>query len=212
MSQPNSRSCTAPIPGELNDDLGEFWIDDPWQINRSHNLSSFEKNQFFMNVEGKDFLNLSYISGADSDGDARCAVAVDFSNSGTLDLVVRQVGGGGLIIYKNNIPAGHWLNIHLHGNPSNSLGIGAKVSVHLANGRTLHQSMFPVNSFRSQAPPVLHFGLGDSEHIKAIKIHWPSGKISEFEDIETNQSLLIKEWDEAGHIHPFPMTDGASIN
>lgn len=196
MSQPNKRSCTAPAPGELNSELGEFWIDDPWQINRSHNLSSFEKNQFFLNSGGEDFLNLSFISGTDSDGDARAAVAADFLNTGKLDLVVRQVGGGGLLLFENRIATGQALKLHLRGNPSNSLGIGAKVKVTLPGGRVLHQSLFPVNSFRSQAPNVLHFGLGEATSAEQVEISWPSGNVTVLKEVSAGQSLLIREWDD----------------
>ena len=207
MSQPNKRSCTAPIPGELNSDLGEFWVDDPWQINQSHNLSSFEKNQFFLNSQGKDFLNLSHISGTDSDGDARCAVAADFLNSGKLDLIVRQVGGGGLLLYQNEFADGNFIKIHLRGNPSNSLGIGAKVKATLEDGKTYHQSLFPVNSFRSQSPNVIHLGLGEAESVEKLQVTWPSGKEITFSNIQSNQTLLIKEWEE----QPKVISENSSI-
>ena len=61
----------------------------------------------------------------DSDGDGRCVVGADFRNNGRLDVVLRQVGGGPLIIYENNFPQRHYLKVSLRGARSNKLGIGA---------------------------------------------------------------------------------------
>ena len=38
MSQPFDRSATAEQPGELDPDLEEFWVADPWTINFQNNL------------------------------------------------------------------------------------------------------------------------------------------------------------------------------
>ena len=46
-----------------------------------------------MNLGGQDFLDISYLTGADSDGDGRSVVAGDFRNTGQMDLVVRQATG-----------------------------------------------------------------------------------------------------------------------
>ena len=43
--------------------------------------------------------------------------------------------------------------------------------------------------------PVVHFGLGDQEQIKKLTVHWPSGHVQSFEDIDANQRLTIVEPD-----------------
>ena len=161
MSQPFDRSCKIPEPGKPNEVLGEFWEESPWTISSSKNLSAYERNRVYMNHNGKNFFDISYITGADSDGDGRCAVAADLNNDGLNEIIVRQVGGGPLNIYENRFPLKNWLKVSLRGNESNSFGIGARLTA-LVNDVKLVREMYPVNSYRSQSPNIVHFGLNDS--------------------------------------------------
>jgi hypothetical protein len=116
VSQPSDRRAAIDAPGALDKSLGEFWVSNPWTIVSSgHNLSAFERDRTWLNVQGKDFLDISYPTGADSDGDGRCVVAADFRNNGRLDLIVRQVGGGPLLLFQNNFPQRHYLTVSLRG-------------------------------------------------------------------------------------------------
>src|SRR5436190_10055266 len=141
VSQPNDRDGKVGAPGKLDASLGEFWVERPWEIfTKGHNLSSYERKRFFLNVpgsiRGRDFLDLSFLSGADNDGDGRSVVAADFRNTGQLDLVVRQAGGGPIILYENQFPPRHYLKVSLRGTKSNRLGIGARLSA-TVRGRAL---------------------------------------------------------------------------
>ena len=70
MSQPCNRNCDIKQPGALDAKLGEFWVGNPWEIiTEGHNLSAFERNRMYLNVGGREFLDVSHISGTDSDGD-----------------------------------------------------------------------------------------------------------------------------------------------
>ena len=85
VSQPCDRSALVPLPGKLDESLREFWVNNPWQIiAHGHNLSAYERNRVFLNLQGKDFLDISHLTGADSEGDGRAVVAADFRNVGML--------------------------------------------------------------------------------------------------------------------------------
>ena len=44
MSQPFDRGSFVAAPGPLDPSLGEFWVENPWDIiSRGHNLSAFER-------------------------------------------------------------------------------------------------------------------------------------------------------------------------
>lgn len=143
-------------------------------------------------MEGSNFLDISYLTGADSDGDGRSAVAADLNNDGQQDLVVRQVGGGPLLIYENRLPKRHWLKLSLRGTQSNSLGIGARVTVTVAD-RQLVRELHPINTYRSQGPSLLHFGLGDADHIDTLTIRWPSGLVQELGPLKADRHILVRE-------------------
>jgi hypothetical protein len=193
VSQPCNRGARVPQPGPLDSSLGEFWVENPWDIIRhGHNLSCFERNRAYLNVGGRNFLDISHLSGADSDGDGRSVVAGDFRNTGQLDLVVRQAGGGTLLLYENGFPRGHYLNVSLRGVKSNRQGIGARLTA-TAGGRTVVRELYPVNSFRSQMPNLVHFGLGEAAKVERLTIRWPSGKVQEFTDVAADRHIVVDE-------------------
>ena len=202
MSQPYSRRCDVPAPAQLDPKLDEFWFTNPWYIQNSRNLSAFERNRLVLNLHSMPpgsgpgprprMADISFISGTDSDGDGRSVVCADFRNDGRLDLVVRQTGGGPLILYENRFAHGNWLTVSLRGVQSNRLGIGAKVTVHTGD-KPIVREVYPANSFRSQAPCRLHFGLGDENQVKRLTIRWPSGLEQSLDGVTANQHLVIEE-------------------
>jgi hypothetical protein len=190
-------------PGKLDLSLGEFWVERPWEIGqKGHNLSAYERKRAFLNVpgeiRGRDFVDISYLTGADNDGDGRSVVAGDFRNNGQLDLLVRQVGGGPLILYENHFPKKHYLEVSLRGRPgkkvptSNRLGVGARL-VAVVNGRQLVREQYPLNSYRSQMPNVVHFGLGDATKVDRLTIRWPSGAEQILTDLPADRHVVVEE-------------------
>ena len=60
VSQPCNRAAKIAAPGEVDKALGEFWVENPWDIiKKGHNLSAFERNRVFLNVRGRDFLDIT---------------------------------------------------------------------------------------------------------------------------------------------------------
>jgi hypothetical protein len=193
VSQPCNRAAAIAAPGEVDKSLGEFWVENPWDIiKKGHNLSAYERKRTWMNLGGKNFLDVSFLSGADSDGDGRAVVAGDFRNIGRLDLVVRQVGGGPLLLYENQFPQKHYLKVTLRGTRSNRLGIGARLTA-IVDGRQLVREMYPLNSFRSQMPNIVHLGLGDATKVERLTIRWPSGEKQVLRDIVGDRHIVVEE-------------------
>ena len=192
MSQPFDRSCKIPPPGTPNEKLGEFWEESPWTIASNENLSAFERNRFYINFYGENFFDMSFISGTDTDGDGRRVISADLDNDGMNELIVRQVGGGPLKIFKNNFPKLNYIKISLRGVESNSFGIGSKIEIN-SLGKSYVRELYPINTYRSQSPSLAHFGLNEIKVIDEIKIYWTSGKIQSFSNIDVNQHLIITE-------------------
>jgi len=183
----------VPAPAALDADLGEFWSGNPFDIAKDHNLSGYERNRTYLNVGGTNFVDISHISGTDTDGDGRCAVSADINNDGMPDLIVRQAGGGALKIFKNNFPRRNWLRVSLRGIRSNRLGIGARLVARVGD-RQLVRELYPINTFRSQAPTEVHFGLGDAASVD-LSIQWPSGVRQEIRAIPANRHIRVTEGD-----------------
>jgi hypothetical protein len=193
VSQPCDRGANVPAPGELDASLHEFWVENPWQIVAAgNNLSAFERNRAFLNVKGQEFLDISHLTGADSDGDGRAVVAADFRNVGQLDLIVRQAGGGPLLLFENRLPRKHYLQVSLRGTKSNRQGVGARIIAE-ASGLKQTREMYPVCSFLSQAPNVVHLGLGDAQVVDRLTIRWPSGRVQELTALPADRHIVVDE-------------------
>lgn len=208
MSQPFDQQCQVPSLRALDDDKGEFWVSNPWQFSSSgENLSAYERNGIFLNLGGGAFHDISHVSGANSDGDGRTVVAWDITGDGMPELLVRQAGGGALLVLENNFPKANWLNVSLRGKESNRFGIGAKLTCEVA-GRVIRRELYPTVNFLGQKPSAVHFGLSDAEAIERLTITWPSGQEQVLEGIAINQHVVIVEGDDV----PRPVTPGQSLH
>jgi hypothetical protein len=197
VSQPFDRKAKVPLPAKLDANLGEFWVESPWEIvKEGHNLSAYERKRIFLNVRrsdgARDFLDISFLTGADGTGDGRSVVAGDFRNIGRMDLVLRQSGGGPVRIYENDFPQKHYLKVSLRGRKSNRLGIGARLIAEV-QGQPRVREMYPLNSYRSQTPNIVHFGLGDAAKVDKLTIRWPSGKVQELTDVPADRHIVVDE-------------------
>jgi len=192
VSQPCDRGCKVPAPGKIDPELEEYWSENPWNLATTHNLSCYERDRIFLNVKGKAFLEISHLTKADNEGDGRAAVAADFRNNGRLDVIIRQVGGGPLVLYENRFPQKHYLEVSLRGHKSNRQGIGARLEA-TVGGRLIVRELYPHNSYMSEAPNRVHFGLGDAERVERLIIRWPSGHKQELRDLAADRHIVVDE-------------------
>lgn len=193
MSQPHNRLSQLEAIGEIDEEAGEFWTKNPFQMpNERENLSSFERNRTFLNLDGNSFIDVSFASGADIDSDSRSVVAADFNRDGATDLLVGSVGGGSLRLFLNRFPKANFSRIRLEGSGSNRAGIGARLTA-TVEGQKLIRDLFPQNGFMGQGPAEIILGLGDTKVIERLEVRWPSGKIQNYRNLAANQYFLLKE-------------------
>jgi len=198
VAQPFKRGAQLSAPGQVDPKIGEFWVNNPWAIpTLGHNLSNHERQRFYLNSGGMGFFDLSFLSGADAEGDGRCVVAADFRNNGQLDLIVRKVGGGSVTVYENQFQdpkatPRHYLEVSLRGRKSNSLGIGAHLMAEV-KGQRIHRDLYPLNSFKSQMPCRVHFGLKDAGTVERLTIRWPSGAVQVLTGLAADRHIVVEE-------------------
>ena len=72
----------------------------------------------------------------------------------------------------------------------------------MAGGQTLVRELYPVNSFRSQMPSLVHFGLGEATRVDRLTIRWPSGSEQQLTDLAADCHIVVDEAGEgAGSCH-----------
>lgn len=184
--------CPAPV--KPDERLKDWWVENPWKIAAvGKSLSGYERNRVYLNAGGHGFLEISGLTGgADSDGDGRAVVPCDVTGDGLEDLIIRQAGGGPLLVFENRFPKTHWLQVSLRGEKSNCQGIGARVTAE-AGGLTITRELFPHNTYSSQAPAHVHFGLAAAEKIDKLTVRWPSGLVQEFHGMAPDRRIVIRE-------------------
>ena len=192
MSQPGNANCEIEQPGEIDPSLNEFWVGSPFKIRTEHNLSAFERNRMFLNTGARNFLDISYVSSTDSDGDGRASLAADVNHDGMPDLIARQAGGGPLLLYENRFPQQRYLKVTLRGRKSNRLGIGARLIARVGE-RQIVRERYPINTYMSQAPLVVHFGLGTAKQVDELVIQWPSGENQTLQAVPSDRHVVVTE-------------------
>jgi hypothetical protein len=119
-------------------------------------------------------------------------VAADFRNCGKMDYIVRQVSGGSVLLFENQMPTKHYLTVSLRGRQSNRQGIGARL-VAKVNGQPVVRELYANNCFRGQAPPLVYFGLGKADRVEELSILWPSGRRQRLTNLKGDRHVLITE-------------------
>ena len=55
--------CMHPQLGEIDKEAGELWVGNPFQlVNQGDNLSAYERNRLYLNVDGQRFIDASFAS------------------------------------------------------------------------------------------------------------------------------------------------------
>jgi len=125
----------------------------------------------------------------------RGAAYADINNDGRLDLLVATNGGPAYLFVNEaagSAATNKSLRVKLVGTKSNRDGIGAVVKIS-SGGVTQTQMLRSGSSYLSASELVLTFGLGQSEKVDALEVHWPSGQFDKLPAITAGQTITITE-------------------
>ena len=124
---------------------------------------------------------------------ARGAAYGDFDNDGDLDLLISSNNGRARLLRNDGGNQNNVLRIKASGLTSNRNGIGAKVTLKLADKTQLWAVVKSGSSYCSQSELPLTFGLGKLDKVSSIEVAWPSGRVDVASEVNGNQFITIKE-------------------
>jgi len=133
----------------------------------------------------------------------RGAAGGDLDGDGRLDLVLTTNSGPARILMNHTAGAGSVV-LWLEGAASNRSAIGARVLAR-AGQRELRREVRGSSSYLSQCDQRVHFGLGDSSSLSAIRVLWPAGTVQEIDSLQAGFYHVV-EGEE-----PQPFTPGAVV-
>ncbi len=110
----------------------------------------------------------------------------DMNNDGFLDV------SGYNSLYINDGNNNNWLKFNTIGTASNLNGIGAMVRVYTEEGVQTRQ-VRSGDGFRYMSTINLHFGMGSQFEVDSVTVHWPSGAMDTYLDVEINTTTQLTE-------------------
>ena len=135
-------------------------------------------------------------------GIGESVVVSDYNANGWVDLFVTNglhlypalrgfTSGGPDKLFRNLGNGNRWLELDLRGIISNRDGLGASVVV-TAGGKSQRREQNGGYHRWSQNDRRLHFGLG-SNNVANISVHWPSGTIDNYSNVQANRLYEVRE-------------------
>jgi len=134
-------------------------------------------NIFFHNQQGKGFVQKQKKFGLEIYTNTPSYTYVDLDRDGDLDIVTTGMLEEGRIFLNNNPESNNSISFALRDDSGNHFAIGSKIVITTEVGQQIRELKLS-GGFISFDNPILHFGLGQKNHITNIDIYWPDGSHS----------------------------------
>jgi hypothetical protein len=151
--------------------------------------------RLFWQGSGSDgFFDLSQVSGpvfADPRV-SRGAAFADYDEDGDVDVLVMNHQDAPWLLRNDTTTTNRWLKVRAECGPGGLPCPGATVEIETAAGRQ-RREIGSQSSYLSQNAPEAVFGVGSAESVADVRVRFPSGVERILTDVETNQTLRIRD-------------------
>jgi hypothetical protein len=125
--------------------------------------------------------------------DAKALVVLDLDHDGWPDFLVSR-NNDDLIAFRNNGVAGRKsVSIMLRGPAGNPAGVGARITVELADGSTRSSEVYAGSGYYSQSTSACFFGYSDANSPRQVRVRWPLGMTTQHPFPPGSSSLILSQ-------------------
>ena len=177
-------------------------------ISPDSSLSGHERNVLFLSREGRQFEDVSNVSGANHPADGRAVGLLDYDQDGWQDLVAVNANAPQVQLFRNQLGdlpgrTGRSNSVALRligGNQSarsepalsNRDAVGARIEIEL-EGAVLVREVRAGEGFAAQNSSTILVGVGDAPEIARLRVRWPSGKVQEGGPFPVGSLVVVSE-------------------
>ena len=167
---------------ESDDEKMRIWLESPQR--RDPNLAFRNRGDLTFEPVGDDW-------GVGTERVSYGAAIADLDRDGDLDLIVNNAEEAASV-YQNQNAGAHRCLIKLLGSSNNRWGVGSRITIETESGRQTRE-LTSAQGYMASNEPLVHFGLGNANGIKALSVTWPNGTQQHYKDLPADQFFVIRE-------------------
>jgi len=185
-------STGAPDFDRARDAYARGWAAINKLMRRGHSWSGNERNNAFLNLGGRGFVDASHALGFAWPDDGRALVPVDWDHDGDLDVFVTNRNGP-RVRFLENRSGGASVSLLLRGTTSNRHAVGARVELDFEPGAESPERLVGAvragEGYLAQDGAWLTFGTR-GRAVERVVVHWPGGEAEAFAGVGEGRWVL----------------------
>ena len=172
--------------GGVNNFLSLVLAADPYPLHQT--------NQLFLNLGNGRFKEITHEAGSvfALSEVSRGLASGDLDNDGDVDVLLVNNSGPARVLINNVGNRNHWVGLRLL-NARNRDALGARVVVQGQRQPPLGRRVRADGSYASANDPRVLAGLGDSNEVRTVRVHWTSGRVEEWLKLSSNAYTTLRE-------------------